>query len=398
MSKDVKITVAPGVRKRVNSNTYEFSASAGFDGRGKHIRHYGSYTPPIGVSEAKADKLALEAYAEFVKSARGNKAYGANMTFNKLCEIYFAEFAPNKLKLVTAEHYKCNVRNHIGPIFGNKKLKDISTSDVTAFLTSLTSYKPQTVQKIKIVFHSIMKYAVSQKYISENPCSGAITTKERFYEDYGEIENVLTLKQAQQLMELLEEYSAFNTIVKLLLFTGMRSGECLGLRWSSINFDEKTIFIDKTLSNAERHWFLSTPKTKRSTRTISIDDNAIAILLKHKEEQDKQKEIVGAAWEHPELVFTSCTGKWYDRSLLNSQFRRFISRHREELNLDHNLTIHGLRHTNAALLLFAGEDIENVSAHLGHASSDITSRVYAHMYAEIKVRIAKTVSSALFNK
>ena len=53
-------------------------------------------------------------------------------------------------------------------------------------------------------------------------------------------------------------------------------------------------------------------------------------------------------------------------------------------------------HTNVALLLYAGEDIENISAHLGHASSDITSRVYAHMYAEVKIRMAKTISKALF--
>ncbi|MBE7054686.1 MAG: site-specific integrase [Ruminococcaceae bacterium] len=197
-------------------------------------------------------------------------------------------------------------------------------------------------------------------------------------------------------MELLRDYSTFNTIVKILLLTGMRSGECLGLRWNSVDFDNKTIFIDKTLSYADNQWFLSTPKTVRSTRTIAIDDNAIDILKKHREEQNKQKEIVGAAWQHPELVFTSCTGHWYDRSLLNAQFRRFVKKNKEGLKLDHNLTIHGLRHTNAALLLYAGEDIENISAHLGHASSDITSRVYAHMYAEVKVRMAKTVSSALF--
>ena len=84
---------------------------------------------------------------------------------------------------------------------------------------------------------------------------------------------------------------------------------------------------------------------------------------------------MGDAWQHPELVFTSCTGHWYDRSLLNTQFRRYIDRHKEDLNLNHKLTIHGLRHTNAALLLYAGEDIENISAHLGHASSDITVNV-----------------------
>ena len=71
---------------------------------------------------------------------------------------------------------------------------------------------------------------------------------------------------------------------------------------------------------------------------------------------------------------------------------------KDELSLDHKLTIHGLRHTNAALLLYAGENIENISAHLGHASADITSRVYAHMHAEVKVRMAITVSSALLSQ
>lgn len=133
-------------------------------------------------------------------------------------------------------------------------------------------------------------------------------------------------------------------------------------------------------------------------RKIAIDDIAVELLKKHKEEQEKQKEIVGSAWQQPDMVFTSCTGHWYDRSLLNAQFRRFIKSHKEELKLDHNLTIHGLRHTNASLLLFEGEDIENISAHLGHASVETTSKVYAHMYAEVRVRMAKTVSNALHSK
>ena len=391
MMKNEVRKVAPGIRKR--GNKYEFNASAGYDGNGKHIRKYTTFTAPDGVSELKADKLAIAAFMEFSKKAKGNKAFGENMKFGYLCEIYFNEYAPNKLKPVTAEHYKCNVKNHIAPVFANRKLKDISTSDISAFLIGLKK-KESTVRKIKIVLHSILKYAVSQKYISQNPCGGAIW-RESTEREYGEIENVLDLKQAQKMMVMLEEYSIFNTIIKLLLLTGMRSGECLGLRWDSIDFERKTIFIDKTLSYANNKWFLTSPKTPRSTRTISIDDTAIGILLRHKEEQEKQKSIVGDVWQHPELVFTSCTGHWYDRSLLNTQFRRYISRHREELNLTHNLTIHGLRHTNAALLLYAGEDIENISAHLGHASADITSRVYAHMYAEVKVRIAKTISNAL---
>lgn len=387
--------VAPGIRKR--GNKYEFNVSAGYDGAGKHIRKYMTFTAPAGAGESAADKLAVEAYAEFARKAKGNKAFSGNMRFNQLCEIYFSEYAPNRLKPVTAEHYKSNVKNHIAPVFGNTKLKDIATSDISAFLTSLDC-KPLTANKIKTVFHSIMKYAVTQKYIAENPCSGAIW-KESTERDYGKIENVLTLQQARIMIDILSrEYSPFNTIIELLLLTGMRSGECLGLRWSSVDFENKTIFIDKTLSYADNHWYLSSPKTQRSTRTISVDDMASELLKRHQEEQKRQKEIVGASWQLPEMVFTSSTGHWYDRSLLNKQFKRFVENHADELSLNHNITIHGLRHTNAALLLYAGEDIENISAHLGHASSDITSRVYAHMYAEVKIRMAKTVSNALFDK
>lgn len=387
-------TIAPGVRKRIGSGTYEFSVSAGYDGSGKHIRKYSTYTPPESVSEAKADRLVLEAFAEFAKKARGNKSFGENMRFSELCELYFQNYAPNKLKKVTAEHYKSTVKNHLAPVFANKKLKDISTADITEFLTK-QKYKPLTINKFKIVLHSILKFAVSQKYIAENPCSGAIW-KENTEREYGKIENVLTLQQAKKLLTLLEEDTAFNIVIKLLLLTGMRVGECLALRWSSVDMENKTIFIDKTLAYSEAHWYLSTPKTARSTRTIAIDDMTVELLKRYKALQDAQKEIVCDAWAHPEMLFTSCIGGYYDRNHLGRQFRSFLEKHGEELGINHRFTIHGLRHTNASLLLYAGESIEVISAHLGHASADITSRVYSHLYAEVKVRVAKTVSSALF--
>jgi len=128
-----------------------------------------------------------------------------------------------------------------------------------------------------------------------------------------------------------------------------------------------------------------------SIRKIVIDDSTVQMLRQHKEEQEKQKEIIGSAWLEPNAVFTSATGHFYDRSLLNTQFRRFISRH-PELS---KVTIHGLRHTHASLLILAGENLDAISKHLGHASADITSRVYSHMMAEVQVRITQTISEVL---
>ena len=84
--------VAPGIRKR--GTTYEFNVSAGYDGSGRHIRHYGSFTPPDGVSETKADKLAIEAFADFSRRAKGNQAFGDNMRFHELCDFISRNMRP----------------------------------------------------------------------------------------------------------------------------------------------------------------------------------------------------------------------------------------------------------------------------------------------------------------
>ena len=380
----------PGIRQRGNS--FVFTISMGFDGNGKHIRKYRTYTPPQGLTERQLKKNVEAAFDDFKAVADGNKSLNENMRLSQLGELYFAEYAPNRLKEVTAYTYGGSYRKNIQPALGNIRLKDLTTSRITSFLMDLSKEKkPQTVRKNKIILHSILNYAVSQKFIKENPCIGTIWKRD-VEQECGKVENVLSESEAKALMKLLEEYSAFNTILKLLLHTGMRSGEALGLTWDRVNFDEKTIFIDKTLSYTTGHYFLSTPKTPMSIRKIAIDDKTVEMLKKHKEEQDKAKAIVLGAWQHPEMVFTSATGHYYDRTLLNTQFRRFLSKHPELPKI----SIHGLRHTNASLLILKGENLDAISKHLGHASADITSRVYAHMLAEVRTRISDTISSILY--
>jgi len=277
------------------------------------------------------------------------------------------------------------------PVFGRTRLKDITTARITEFLLELGKTKrPQTVRKNKIILHSILNFACQQKFIVDNPCIGTVWKRD-VEAAVSERTNYLPVEQAKRLMELTSEYSTFNTIIQVLLLTGMRSGEVLGLTWDKIDFDAKTIFVDKTLTYITGSYFLSTPKTLNSLRRIMIDDETVALLRRHKEEQDKLKEIVGSAWLQPEAVFTSNTGHYYDRCLLNTQFRRFLSKHPELKQV----TIHGLRHTHASLLILAGENLDAISKHLGHASSDITSRVYAHMLAGVQLRITTTISSAL---
>ena len=378
-----------GIRPR--GDKFQFTVSNGFDGNGKQIRKYMTYRPPDGLSGRQLKRVVEAAYDDFYVKVTNNQSLKENMRFSELGDLYFSQYAPNCLKEITAYTYEGSYRKNIKPVFGNTRLKDLTTARITEFLLELgKTKKPQTVRKNKIILHSILEYAVSQKFIAENPCIGTIWKRDVEI-DSSERNNYLSATDAKRLMELVAPYSTFNTIIKLLLLTGLRSGEALGLTWDKIDFENKTIFVDKTLTYVTGHYFLSTPKTPMSIRKIVIDDATVQMLQEHKAEQDKQKKIIGSAWLEPEAVFTSATGHFYDRSLLNTQFRRFMSHHPEL----HRVTIHGLRHTHASLLILAGENLDAISKHLGHASADITSRVYAHLMSEVQVRITQTISGVL---
>ena len=373
-----------GITKR--GKGYLFTVTQGRDGNYKIIRKYLTYIAPEGVSAERADTLAVEEYLAFKLSCNGNKSLNENMRFSSLCEDYFKIFAPNSLKESTTYNYDTTCKNHLIPKFGNYKLKDITTADISEFLTTMT-LAPASTKKTKIVLHSILSYAVTQGFIKISPCTGAICKKD----DEEKADNYLTVSQAKQLLTVAEEYSQFNTIIKVLLFTGMRSGECLGLRWQCVDFEKNQIKIDSSLTYANNRWYLSSPKTKSSKRIISMDGAVAKLLKQHKDEQDKAKEIVGDGWQQPQMVFTSCTGHWYDRSLLNTQFRRFIKR---QTDIPY-ITIHGLRHTCASLLICADESFEVISKLLGHSSIAITSTLYSHMLDEIRVKVTKSIASVL---
>lgn len=204
---------------------------------------------------------------------------------------------------------------------------------------------------------SIFTFAVSQNYMKETPCRNIILPAKKSTTD--EKRKYLSESELQRFLPLFDEYSSFNTIIKLLLYTGMRSGECLGLQWSDIDFDNGIISINHTLSDVGGKHFLTTPKTKNSKRYISMNKTVAAILKEHKRHQYELKLSL-AKFPHPKMVFTSSNGNYKDRSSLNTSFKRFLKGTEFEF-----LTLHALRHCNATLLLNNGVDIKIVSGTLG---------------------------------
>lgn len=365
-------------------NSFRFTVSMGYDINGKQIRKTTTFTPPDGITEKKAQRLSESAFYEFERTCMGLSTLNENMRFSELCAWYFDNFAPNNLKDVTAYNYTSTVATHINPVFGNMKLKEITTPKMTAFYKSL-NLKPITVKKIHTVMSSILHCAVKQGFIRSNPCQNAILPKIEKKEKLFLDEN-----QAKQLLDATAEYSVFNTIIKLLLFTGMRVGECLGLQWKDIDEENCILTINHTLTYVNYKWYLSTPKTFSSRRSIKLSDSVMKILLKHKEKQKEIKDQLGDMWAQPTLVFTSLTGNFYDRSYLNKQFKDFL-----KANDFPPITLHDLRHCNATLLINSGVPLKIVSEHLGHCDIGITANIYAHVLEKSKAMVSEALDNVL---
>lgn len=293
---------------------------------------------------------------------------------------------PIELKEGTVYNYKSAYKNHIEPVFGNTKVKDINTPRLTQFVQSL-KLQPETVRKVYVIIQSIFHRGVEQGFIRDTPCRNVILPKKRNKKP------VLDEEQTKQFMLLIDEKKCnpdIKRILKVLLFTGMRCGECLALSWDDINFDDMTISIEHNLADVGgKHW-LTTPKTESSIRTIGMSEALAAIFKEQKQYQEQLIEALGDDFAHPEMVFTSANGNYRDRSSLGTSFRRFLKGTDFEF-----LTLHSLRHCNATLLLNSGVDLKIVSDHLGHCDIGVTANIYADVLKSSKAKVANLISLKL---
>ena len=310
------------------------------------------------------------------------------MRFSELADWYFENYAPVELKEGTVYNYKIAYNNHIKPVLGNVRVKDINTPRLTQFVQSL-KLQPETVRKIYVVLQSIFHRGVEQGFIRDTPCRNVILPKNRSKKK----KPVLDEEQTSRFMKLIEEKKCdpdIKRIIKVLLYTGMRCGECLALSWNDINFEEMTISIEHNLADVGgKHW-LTTPKTESSIRTIGMSQALADIFREQKKYQEQLIEAIGDDFSHPEMVFTSANGNYRDRSSLGTSLKRFLRGTEFDF-----LTLHSLRHCNATLLLNSGVDLKVVSDHLGHCDIGVTANIYADVLKSTKAKVADLVSLKL---
>lgn len=169
--------------------------------------------------------------------------------------------------------------------------------------------------------------------------------------------------------------------------TGMRRGEVLGLRWIDVDLDGARISVRQTLVMVDTEARYSQPKTKRSRRTVDLDEQTVAVLRAWQTRQRAEREQWREAWQDTGLVFTREDGS----PIYPDGWTGTFERHVREAGLP-KVRLHDLRHTHASLLLASGVNPKVVSERLGHHSTAFTLDTYAHVIPGMQRRAAQDLT------
>ena len=234
---------------------------------------------------------------------------------------------------------------------------------------------------------AMLETAVQWQYIPSNPCSRvkpprAAQTETAYLDE----------AQAGQLIAALDgEPPQYRTAVLLLLNTGLRRGELCGLEWADVDLEHGVLSVRRnSLYLPGKGVYTDTPKTKSSARTIRMPPSCIPLLEQHRAWQAQYRADLGDQWRESGRLFTSADGSPIHPDTLTSWFSDFIKRH----DLP-KVTLHGLRHTNASLLIAAGTNIRTVSGRLGHSQASTTANIYAHAIQSADAIAAEALGNIL---
>jgi integrase len=375
------------IRKR--GRGYEIRAYAGSDVRGKRIEKSKMFYPAKGLTPLQEAKEVERQKCMFEDEVKGGRATDDKIRLKDFVKIW-DEYAIEHLSKKTYYRY-LEYLTRILEALGHKKLKDIRAIHLNEFYKNLSEdginkkatrdkngnivgkgkLAPKTILEHHHLISRILNLAVKWRYVSENVAQYADPPKVPYVE-----REFLSEEQARRLIRLLDrEHIRYRTMIIVLIYTGLRRGELLGLKWSDIDFDERTLKICRSLQNLGRNeCYVKEPKTRAGIRQLTIGSSLCNLLLEYKAWQDGLRADMGDLWIDSGYIFTRDNGEYFLPDTITAWFRKFVSK----TNLP-KVKLHSLRHTNATLLIAEGTDVKTVSTRLGHASTGITLNIYAHM-------------------
>lgn len=301
------------------------------------------------------------------------------MTFAEYFDYWYKTYKEQTLAYQTKQRYKIT-SNVIKKYFQDKMLSDITRPTYQAFITEYGSeHAKDTVIKVNAQIRACVKNAIFDDLIIKDFTYKVqlVFNKNRErkveYLNIDEIKHIIRYLSANHNRHYTSKY-----MILTALFTGARLGEIMALKWNDINFNFKTISINKSWNYQEGGGFKDV-KNKSSNRTIRVDSHFLKILSELKQ-------------NNKEMVFTDQYGTIPSSVAVNKTLRGVL----KLLGIKkRGFHFHSLRHSHVAYLLANHMDIYAISKRLGHSDISTTLKVYAYLIEEYKAQTDSQIENLL---
>lgn len=381
------------IRKRGNS--YQIRVGVGYKPDGTQISRSMTWSPAPGMSERQIEKELNRQAVIFEEECKSRSA-GGMVKFEIFAEEWFSEYAKPNLRNTTF-NFLYHQRLRVYRAIGDTSMEKITVRQLQEFINSLSKdganevngkpLSPKTVRHVLSLVSDIFAYAVRMGIARENPCVRVVLPKLVRKE-----KKIYTVEETVRLMELLrKEPVKYRAFFYLLIYSGCRRGELLGLEWRDVDFANCLISIRRTSCyTPDRGTYTDTTKTEQSKRTLKLPQEVMDILCELREFQLRQADIFGDKWVESGRLFTKENGEPQHPNTSYHWLEKFCARNGLPF-----YGLHSFRHLFASLLVGNGVDIVTVSGVLGHSAVSTTSNIYCHMLEDARVRASDTVASAL---
>jgi len=310
-------------------------------------------------------------------------------TLSEWVSQWIADTVSLQRKSSTVRNYTV-IAKHIPQEIGSIKLQNLRPTDIQRLIKILTTKQikvkpdapvkflsPRTIGLVRQVIRAAMNDAIAKNLITYNPAASVtmprLERKEMKTLSRDDINKLIASEMDEPLLPC----------IIFIIFTGLRRGEALGLRWADIDLAAGAIHIVQSLTRAAKGFALSDPKTLTSKRMIPLPQTALDILA--------QQRAKSSAADNPQnLVFAYPDGTPYSPDSL----RKILTRILTKLDIP-TIRVHDLRHTFASQMLMAEVNPKVVQELMGHSTITTTLGTYSHTTPSLKMSAATTLETYL---
>ena len=311
-----------------------------------------------------------------------------NMLISQWANYWFDNYVVSHVKVTTINDDRSILDKHIIPDLGHRPLNSLTGIRLTKFYNVCLkkdngrggTLDPKTVKNIRAVVNRMLECAYQNELVKENP-----NKKAKYPKCTKKETEILSSEDYDKLIKhCIEQATQWDMLIIFFLLVGTRLGEALGLQWSKIDFEKRTIRIDQQLQAIPNNdskinqkfvkQIIDSTKTKNSNRTLPMSKDVERILRHTRKLQAENKMKLGPKYHRDlDLVFPREDGYF----TCDTTFRDFVNKRLEEAGIEHH-KIHSFRHSCATSFFEQKADIKKVSKWLGHSCIGITLDTYTH--------------------